>query len=186
MGNRGVLHDDGGSIRRSWALRRWILCVLQFKDRKRTVMTPGRYTELFFLDEATGLAAGHRPCAECQRQRYLAFRAAWVAGNRCRAEPSAEKLDDRLHAERISGTEKVAFAAALDDLPDGAFVTLAGDDATGWLLWRGELFAWTPGGYCDRRPRPAGVRVSVLTPASTVAAIWAGYAPQVHATAEAA
>jgi hypothetical protein len=181
MGNRGVLHDDRGAIRRAWALRRWILCVLQFKDRKRTVMTPGRYTELFFLDEATGLAAGHRPCAECQRQRFRAFRAAWSAGNRHRTEPSAEKLDDRLHAERVSGGEKVRFTADLDKLPDGVFVTLTEDD-TAWLLWRGELLAWTPGGYRQRVPRPASARVSVLTPASTVEAIRAGYEPQVHPT----
>src|SRR3954464_14328807 len=81
MGNRGVLHDNAGAIRRAWQLRRWILCVLKFKGRKRAVMQPGCYTELFFLDEATGLAAGHRPCAECQRQRFREFRAAWVAGN---------------------------------------------------------------------------------------------------------
>ena len=74
MGNRGVLHDEAGTIRRVWQLKRWILCVLMFKDRNRVVMSPGRYTELFFLDEATGLAAGHRPCAECQRARFLAFR----------------------------------------------------------------------------------------------------------------
>ena len=73
MGNRGVLHDDRGTIRRPWQLRRWILCVLEFKNRKRSVMSPGCYTELFFLDEATGLAAGHRPCAECQRPRFREF-----------------------------------------------------------------------------------------------------------------
>ena len=77
MGNRGVLHDDESRIRRKWHGKRWIVCVLEFRGRKRKVMTPGRYTELFFLDEATALAAGHRPCAECRRERFNAFRCAW-------------------------------------------------------------------------------------------------------------
>src|SRR3954453_2972411 len=81
MGNRGVLHDEGGRIRRPWQVRRWLICLLEFKGRHRTVMTPNRYTELFFLDEATGLAAGHRPCAECRRARFRAFRDAWAAGD---------------------------------------------------------------------------------------------------------
>src|SRR3954464_7083940 len=104
MGNRGVLHDNAGAIRRAWQLRRWILCVLEFKGRKRAVMQPGCYTELFFLDEATGLAAGHRPCAECQRQRFNEFRTAWVAGDYARTEgrtPTAVETDDRLHGERV-------------------------------------------------------------------------------------
>src|SRR5262249_56106321 len=109
VGKRGVLHDESGTIRRQWQLRRWILCVLRFRGRKRVVMSPGRYTELFFLDEATGLAAGHRPCAECQRQRYLAFRAAWAAGNpnASTGPPLAGEIDDRQHAERLApGREK--------------------------------------------------------------------------------
>jgi hypothetical protein len=183
MGNRGVLHDNAGAIRRAWQLRRWILCVLEFKGRKRAVMQPGCYTELFFLDEATGLAAGHRPCAECQRQRFRAFRAAWVAGASNRGvnrTPTAVEIDDRLHGERVGAGEKVRFGADLDALPDGVFVTLEGDDATAHLVWRGELLVWSPGGYRERRPLPAGVRVSVLTPISTVAAIRAGYVPAVH------
>src|ERR1700732_822885 len=81
LGNRGVLHDDQGRIKRAWQLKRWIVCVLEFKGRRRAVMTPGRYTELFFLDEATALAAGHRPCAECRRERFNAFREAWLRGD---------------------------------------------------------------------------------------------------------
>ena len=181
MGNRGVLHDAAGRIRRAWRLRRWLLCLLEFKGRRRAVMTPGRWTELFFLDEATGLAAGHRPCAECQRQRFLAFRSAWVEGNPARADhlPTAGEIDDRLHAARIdeSGT-KVTFAADLDDLPDGVFVTREDDAGTAYLLWRGQLLAWSPGGY--GHPRAAGGRVTVLTPAPAVAAIRAGYVPAVH------
>ena len=190
LGNRGVLHDSAGTIRRAWQLRRWILCVLEFKGRRRTIMSPGCYTELFFLDEATGLAAGHRPCAECQRQRFREFRAAWVAGHASNdasdgtRTPTAVEIDDRRHAERVvAGGEKGRFEADIGELPDGVFITLDGDDATAYLVWRGELFAWSPGGYRERRSRPAGVRVSVLTPASTVAAIRAGFAPAAHASA---
>lgn len=186
MGNRGVLHDRAGTIRRAWQLRRWILCVLDFKGRRRTVMQPGCYTELFFLDEATGLAAGHRPCAECQRQRFREFRAAWVAGNSdlsANRTPTAVEIDDRLHRERLgTNGERMRAGVALDDLPDGAFVALEGESSA-YLVWRGELLKWEPGGYLERFPRPVGARVKVLTPASTVAAIRAGYAPGVHVSA---
>ena len=187
MGNRGLLHGPGGRIRRPWALRRWILCVLEFKDRRRQVMAPGRYTELFFLDEATGLAAGHRPCAECQRLRYNAFRDAWASGNPGRRSgdlPKATEIDDRLHADRLGpGGSKRTYEANLDELPDGVLVTLEalGEDA--YLLWGGHLMAWLPGGYRDRIPRPRGSVVSVLTPRSTVEAIRVGYVPMVHPTA---
>src|SRR5215208_5408312 len=122
MGNRGCLHDDHDHPLRQYQGRRWIICVLDFKGRTRRPMPPGHYTSLFFLDEATGLAAGHRPCAECQRQRFRAFRAAWAAGGAAQTAtrpPTAGEIDDRLHPERVGeGGEKVRFAADLDDLPD--------------------------------------------------------------------
>ncbi|MCE9560782.1 MAG: hypothetical protein K8U57_01880 [Planctomycetes bacterium] len=184
MGNRGVLHDSTKTIRRSWQLKRWILCVTEFKHRKRTIMTPGRYTELFFLDEATGLAAGHRPCAECQRQRFLEFRDAWLAGNPQLAggkAPTAIEIDEQLHAERLNaGGEQMQFEAALDGLPDGVLVTLDAEPDRAFLVWREELFAWSPSGYRHRRPRPTGTMVSVITPLSTVTAIRAGYVPAIH------
>jgi hypothetical protein len=187
MGNRGILHDAEGRIRRAWQVKRWLLCVLEFKERYRTVMTPNRYTELFFLDEATGLAAGHRPCAECRRRRFLAFRDAWAAGNRriIGAESiTAGALDDRLHAERVGpDRSKRLFMADIDHLPDGVFVMLSGPDRGPCLIWGGDLLAWSPGGYMARRPRPTGELVTVLTPASTVAAIRAGYVPEVHHSA---
>src|SRR5262249_29835791 len=104
MGNRGVLHDGQGQIKRRWGLQRWIVCLLEFKGRHRSVMLPNRYTELFFLDEATGLAAGHRPCFECQRRRYNEFRAAWAMGNlhdQANGPLSAGEIDERLHADRL-------------------------------------------------------------------------------------
>jgi hypothetical protein len=180
LGNRGVLHDPDGNLRRAWQVKRWLLCLLEFRGRRRRVMTPGHYTELFFLDEATGLAAGHRPCAECRRGRFLAFRDAWPAGRL-----PATALDDQLHAERLNadGSQR-QFEANLDDLPDGVFLTRREPVRRAYLLWKGQLLAWSPGGYGDRLPRPQGEPVTVLTPASTVGVLRAGYVPAVHPSAE--
>jgi hypothetical protein len=185
MGNRGRLHDAEGRIRRPWQVRRWLICVLQFRGRHRQVMAPDRYTELFFLDEATGLAAGHRPCFECRRSRFIVFRDAWAAAGQHGAEPiTAAVIDDRLHAERV-GPERTkrTYTANLDELPDGVLVTLEGQPDEALLIWEGGLLAWSPGGYTRRGPRPAGEMVAVLTPRSTVATIRAGYKPEVHPTA---
>jgi hypothetical protein len=187
MGNRGVLHEPGGRVVRPWQVRRWLLCVLEFRGRKRTVMSPGHYTELFFLDEATGLAAGHRPCWECRRQSFLDFRDAWLAGNRSRLDPrefTADRLDQQLHAERVGpGRSKRTFTAEAGTLPDGVFVRLKDGEDDAWLVRGGKLLAWSPAGYGERRPLPKGKRVSVLTPPSTVEAIRAGYAPEIHESA---
>jgi len=122
FGNRGVLHAADGTIVRHHALRRWIYCRLEFKGRKRQLLQPGRYTELFFLDEATALAAGHRPCAECMRGRFNEFRAAWSAG-----PVAATDLDAALHAERLTTDGKQAtWRSPLGDLPDGAMVAIDG------------------------------------------------------------
>lgn len=186
MGNRGILHDIEGRIRRRWQVKRWLLCVLDFKGRHRMVMAPNRYTELFFLDEATGLAAGHRPCAECRRNRFLAFRSAWAAGERRfigYESIRAEMMDDQLHAERIGpDRSKRVFRAKIDELPDGVFVNFGATAGDAWLIRGDELLAWSPGGYKERRPRPTGA-VTVLTPRSTVAAIREGYVPEVHPSA---
>ena len=149
-------------------------------------MAPNRYTELFYLDEATGLAAGHRPCFECRRARFLAFLDAWEAGNRRIVGPEpirASEIDEHLHAERVSpDRSQRPYLANLDDLPDGVFVMLDGREGNAYLLWGGELLAWSPAGYEQRRPCPKGETVTVLTPPSTVAAIRAGYMPEVHAS----
>jgi hypothetical protein len=182
LGNRGVLHDEHGRIRRPWQLKRWIVCVLQFRGRKRTVMTPGRYTELFFLDEATALAAGHRPCAECRRARYLEFRDAWAAGRGPR--PSAEQIDKRLHRQRVGpDRSKRLFVASFEELPDGVFVRREDWGEQAYLLWNGRLLEWSPGGYRHQRPRPRKGKVQVLTPEATVAVLRAGYVPEVHPSA---
>jgi hypothetical protein len=187
MGNRGVLHDVEGRILRPWRLKQWLICVLEFRGRHRTVMTPNRYTELFFLDEATALAAGHRPCAECRRGCFVAFRDAWAAGNHRDVGPKPIKvkvIDDQLHAERVGpDRSKRTYPANLDDLPDGVLVNLTGGEGHAYLIWDNELFAWSPGGYreCQRKPRRE--EVMVVTPASTVRAIQSGYVPEIHPSA---
>jgi hypothetical protein len=189
LGNRGVLHDAEGRIRRAWQVRRWLVCVLEFRGRKRQVMAPGRYTELFFLDEATALAAGHRPCAECRHARFLAFCNAWGVshpGDGRSSRPTADEIDRRLHAERLApDRSQRSFLAALDELPDGVFVNAAAWGEQAYLVWGDRLLAWTPGGYGERRRRPKREGVKVLTPPSTVAAIRAGYVPEVHPSAAA-
>jgi hypothetical protein len=187
LGNRGVLHDQEGRIRRPWQVKRWLVCVLQFRGRKRLVMAPGHYTELFFLDEATALAAGHRPCAECRHARFLAFCRAWDEANPwdgAAPRPTASTIDDQLHAERLSpDRSKRSFPASLEELPDGVFVTAAAWGEHAYLVWGTCLLAWSPGGYGERRPRPKKADVFLLTPPSTVGAIRAGYVPEVHVSA---
>lgn len=188
MGNRGILHDPDGQVRRAWQVKRWLLCVLEFRGRRRTVMAPNRYTELFFLDEATGLAAGHRPCFECQRTRYLEFRAAWDAGHSGGNEPAtptpADMIDDQLHRERVDRSRrKQVYRACLDDLPDGVFVVRDSSPLVAELVYGDRLLAWSPAGYSRTSSRPAGEVVSVLTPRSTVAVIHAGFTPGVHPSA---
>lgn len=187
MGNRGRLHDEAGQIRRPWQVRRWIACLLGFNGRHRQVMAPDRYTELFFLDEATALAAGHRPCFECRRKSFEAFATAWAVGNGIDVtdgRPAANSIDDRLHEDRVGpDRSKRTFMAKIDDLPDGVFMTLGEGMDCAYLLWGGHLLVWSPGGYKGRLPRPGGDEVTVLTPVSTVAAIRAGYVPEIHPSA---
>jgi hypothetical protein len=185
LGNRGILHDEQGHIRRAWQVKRWLVCVLEFRGRKRTVMTPNRYTELFFLDEATALAAGHRPCAECRHKRFLAFAEAWRIhrDDGSPARPTVMEIDNQLHVERVlPDRSKQSFRADLLDLPNGVFVQRAESGDQAFLLWKDWLWAWSPGGYGAPRPRCDRERVLVLTPPSTVGAIRAGYVPEVHAS----
>jgi hypothetical protein len=173
FGNRGRLHDDQGRIRRPHDGRRWIACRLSFKGRRRELLQPGRYTELFFLDDATALAAGHRPCAECRREDYDRFVALWPGELHGRSRAGA--IDDRLHAERITGTgAQRHHDAPIDELPDGAFV-LSGDAP--WLVTGDRLLRWTPAGYTETVPRPAGRRARLVTPPSLVDVLRRGWRP---------
>jgi hypothetical protein len=167
-GNRGRLHDESRRIRRSYNGRRWIACRLEFRGRRRPdPMPPGRYTGLFFLDDATALAAGHRPCAECRNADYRGFLALTGAAG-------ADELDRRLHEERLGPK----LERDVGSLPDGAFVLL---DGAPWLVLDGELLRWRPGGYAERR-RATG-RSTVVTPATSLhvlASGWTGTVPLVH------
>lgn len=175
MGNRGgAIHSEHREIVRQYASRRWIACVLEFKGRWRAVMSPRRYTELFFLDEAVALAAGHRPCAECRRDRYNAFRRAWNREH----PPGADAMDAVLHPARIDRKgRKVTWQSKLDLLPNGTFIEL---EAAAWLVWDDALALWTPEGYTRRIALPAGGDVTVLTPRPIVECLRAGYEPMVH------
>ncbi|HEY8293005.1 MAG TPA: hypothetical protein VIG44_10980 [Thermomicrobiales bacterium] len=180
FGNRGVLHDAERRIVRYSQGRRWIVCRLAFRGRHRPIMHPGFYTELFFLDEATALAAGHRPCAECRRQEYQDFRRYWasVHGDRSGTLPSADEMDARLHGDRlVAPGKRKTYRDDIAALADGVFI-LHEDEA--WLLWQSALLHWTPGGYDRRLARPTEGEVTVLTPRATARTIAAGYAPTVH------
>ena len=172
-GNRGCLHDAQGRIRRRWATRRWIACRLEFKGWHRSkLMQPGKFTELFFLDEATAFAAGHRPCALCRLEDYKRFLA--LVG-----ESGADAIDDRLHAERVEGQMRRLHEPP-SSLPDGAFV-LDGDEPC--LVLGGALLPWTPGGYGPPRSQR---RAALITPPSLVEVLragWSGAVPLMHPTA---
>jgi hypothetical protein len=175
MGNRGRLHDAERRIVRYAQGRRWIACLTSFRGRRRAVMSPRSYTELFFLDEAVALAAGHRPCAECRREEYLRFQAAWTRARL--GGISADEMDRRLHTDRLAAPgAKRTYAEKLAALPEGAYVGLDGE---AWLVWAGAMRAWSPAGYTGRRA--IGVlTVTVLTPRSIVEVLRAGYRPAVH------
>ncbi|HEV7662428.1 MAG TPA: hypothetical protein VGQ62_02740 [Chloroflexota bacterium] len=179
-GNRGVLIDADRRLVRDSQVRRWIACELTFRGRQRAVMTPGKWTELFFLDEATALAAGHRPCAECRNADYRAFQAAWQ-----RAFPAAPvhaaAMDAVLHAERRLGPwRKRTYRTEIGDLPDGTYVAL---DGAAWLVRDRVLCGWSDVGYRSRRPRPDHGEVTVLTPPSIVAVLGAAYRVRLHPSA---
>lgn len=185
MGNRGgALHNDHQQLTvRRWTSNRWIICQLEFKGRKRPLMSPGCYTELFFYDEATALAAGHRPCWECRRDDFKSFKAAWLKGNPQYGFADDVKIDeiDRiLQRERISSAgQKETFEAYLDGLPDGVMIMLPDNTEAAGLVWQGKVYPWSFTGYGTPVSLSGSIKVRVLTPASTVNAIRAGFLPNV-------
>jgi hypothetical protein len=182
MGNRGGrFHTDAKTLTaRRWASRQWICCVLDFKGRQRDVW--GRfYTELFFLDEPTALAAGHRPCFECRYKDAKAFAEKWRQACRLRTRPYAGTMDDTLHRERLRGRAKRLHRRNIDALPDGAFVAL---DGAVFAVRGKALLHWTPQGYGARKKRPQGAAVDVLTPPAILAVLSAGYRPHWHPSAD--
>jgi len=177
-GNRGIIHDPATKtlLRRRWTSKAWLICTCTYKDRRRAVMAGRSWTELFFLDEAVALAAGHRPCFLCRRPAALHFREAWATGN-ARPVPSAKAMDTVLHAERIDRRGHPQ-PGRLNDLPDGTMVECAG---AAFLLHHGFARRWTERGY--GWPEYLARADRLLTPPSTVAALCAGYRPIIHPSA---
>lgn len=184
MGNRGGrLHTPERALgTRRWASRAWIACRLSFNDRHRTVMAPNSYTELFFLDEATALAAGHRPCYECRRADARAFAAAWQDGHSLAAPPRAGDMDRVLQADRVAADGgKRTYPSALGVVPAGAIIAIEG---VAFLVTDNGLRQWSFGGYAPAIPRPSeDMTVDVLTPACIAAVLASGYRPILHASA---
>ena len=182
-GNRGIIHNPATRtlLKRRWASKAWLVCLCEFRRRRRAVMSGRSWTELFFLDEAVALAAGHRPCFFCRRQAAQAFRYAWGCGRAVKL-PRAAEMDEVLHAERLDhGRKRLhALPSRPDDLPDGSVIAAAGEAYT---LANGSAFRWTPEGY-DRAaeiPRAS----ALVTPPSTLGALRAGYRPVLHPDVEA-
>jgi hypothetical protein len=176
-GNRGCLHDESGRIRRRYNGKRWIACRLQFRGWQRTrLLQPGRFTELFFLDEATAFAAGHRPCALCRRKDFVRLTQIW--GELHDGRPGADAIDAQLHAERVDPDTRaqVRRETPIDELPDGAFVLQNGSPC---VVLGSELLGWTAAGYATRRPRPRREPAVLITPPSLVAVLRAGWDPLV-------
>jgi hypothetical protein len=182
LGNRGCLHGQGRELGATrWRSKLWICCVLDWKDVRRDPMPPGRWTALFFLDEATALAAGHRPCAYCRRSDYADFTEAWRAAQSLPRRPLAAELDAQLHRERVDRTrrQRTVFRQ-VTGLPEGVMIRQAGIVG---LLAGGTLLPWSLSGYDSRAASVRAGLTEVLTPPSIVAAIEAGYRPMVHPSA---
>lgn len=179
MGNRGGrIHDPvSRTLVRTQSSRQWITCVLQFKSRQRRVMGQG-YTELFFMDEVTALAAGHRPCFECRRRDALMFQSAWQTSQALAAPPKAPDMDRMLSSERrAKGGAKITWSAAPGSLPDGAMVRFDGDI---FAVRSGNLLPWTASGYGTAVPLDLNIQVEVLTPPTIARILHAGYQPIWH------
>ena len=176
-GNRGIIHDPATKtlLRKRWSCPAWLTCVLEFRGRRRELMGGRSWTELFFLDEATAFAAGHRPCFYCRRDDANRFRAAWEKGNRVK-DLHAPDIDAVLHRERLASGKKLhRLPVPIARMPDGAMVQAGGDS---FLIAQGRPLKWSPAGYS--RAARVGDDAILLTPPSTVRAFAAGYRPVLH------
>jgi hypothetical protein len=177
-GNRGIIHDPATRtlLNRRWASKAWLVCLCEYKGRRRAVMGRRSWTELFFLDEAVALAAGHRPCFFCRRQAAEAFREAWSKGRAAKL-PRAAEMDAVLHAERLDrGRKRLhGLSCGMDELPDGIVIA---DASEAYTLVQGRAFRWTVRGYEGPVEMPRAN--AVLTPPSTLGALRAGYRPVLH------
>ena len=179
LGNRGILHNEKQQIVKPYQHQSWVTCRLKFKNRKRKIMSPGAYTELFFLDEATAFAAGHRPCGECRRERYSQFKDLWVRANlKNQANDIKISVINRtMHKERINKRVKVTYKAYIKDLPDGTIFSYNG---SAYLVFNDKIYLWSFEGY--RLPDTINFadKVDVLTPQSIVNIFKMGFLPGVH------
>lgn len=182
MGNRGVLHNSKKKLRHLFKSKAWITCLLEFKDRRRELISPGFYTELFFFDEVTAFAAGHRPCAECRRARFNEFRDAWGHANNQDGDSAvrAPQMDNVLHVERVDGDQKVTWRHLLADLPHGTMFQVGSDS---YAVCDQKLFKWSFGGYSAAEMKGLPETVDVLTPRSVVNVFNSGFRPVFHPTA---
>lgn len=183
MGNRGNLHTATGDIIRPFKRKEWVTCLLEYRGRHRKIMAPDRYTELFFLDEATSLTAGHRPCGTCRREALNAFRACWAKaqGNTAGAD-DLKRIDTTLHSQRINRKFELVDPF---DLPDGSFVSDSTDGGDVFLWWRGKLRKWSFDGYTNGTRIHSGSQLHLVTPTCIVDVLIAGYPLAVHESADA-
>lgn len=180
VGNRGIIHDPATRtlLKKRWSTPAWLTCVLEFRGRRREVMARRSWTELFFLDEATAFAAGHRPCFYCRRDDANRFRAAWEAGNGVK-DVLAPEMDAVLHGERLASSRKLhPLPMKIGELPDG---TMVQDGDHSFLIMQGRALKWSPAGYTKATRAPDDAKL--LTPPSTMRAFAAGYRPMLHPSA---
>ena len=187
LGNRGILHNEQKQIVAPWRGKAWVTCLLVFEGIKRPVFSAGSYSELFFLDEATAFSAGHRPCNDCQKDRFKEFKTAWLSANSdllpiFEAKPSIKIIDNILHTERAArGGIKVKFIEQIQNIPDGTFIEISGD---AFLVYRNALFRWSFAGYGSPLDLPqSDTLVQVLTPKSIVSMFRKGFVPKIHISA---
>ncbi len=180
LGNRGIIHNDIKEIISTHKIKGWVTCRLEFKGRKRELMAKGRYTELFFLDEATAFSAGHRPCAECRRERYNEFKEKWMEANNHLLPIDSKKISDIdkiIHQDRIDKKQKVVFEETMDALPDGTMIQI---NSLEYIIWNGKIFKWSFEGYEKTHIDITSDPVAVLTPKSYVKMFKKGFIPTVH------
>lgn len=182
LGNRGILHNEKRQIVRPFQHQAWVTCQLKFRNRKRKIMAQSRYTELFFLDESTAFAAGHRPCCECRRDRYKAFKDYWTKANLDKSgdDIKVSVINKIMHDERIRKREKVTYQSKVKDLPDG---TVFSSNRVAYLKYQHKVFLWSFEGYRLQNDIYFHNDVDILTPKSVVNTFKLGFIPEVHESA---
>jgi hypothetical protein len=178
MGNKGCLHNDKKQIVKNVGCHGWVICALQFKGRKRELMAAGTYTELFFMDEATALSAGHRPCGECLRAKYANYKRHWINANfdGPTTVPNITDINKINQKERYYRGTKVTYSAPMNTLPDGCFIEL---NSIFYLIYQRRKYLWSFAGYTQKSNLSSDI-VTVLTPKTVVNTLANGYEPEYH------